>query len=399
MNIVWLTPEIPYPAIGGRNGVYNRIVQLGKRHNIFLFSIIYPDDDKQLGYDEMNQHCKEVHFYNRGQYKIKSMIRCLCEPHCVATRVNKQIKTDIEKCCDNNNIDIIIMDFPHMFKDVINTIKKRNIPLTIQQHNIEFLTMRSLSQVKSMSWLKKPIYYLESKRLEWYEKHIYKSNLIKSFSFFSESDKSFFEKNLKVTQKCSVIPLGANLVSTNVSSFYNQKKNILFVGKMSAVPNIDAAIWFAKKVFPLIKSKVEDAELYIIGANPSDNVLSLENDSIHVPGGYEQPDEYYENSMLVVVPVFNGGGVKGKLLEAIAFKRPVVATEHGIGGTKFEKDLHVKVSDNIEIFAEYCIDILNNPQNYTEMVDKANKLFGECYTWKSIGESYERFLQETIRIS
>lgn len=46
MNIIWLTPEIPYPPIGGRNGVYSRIVQLSKDNNIFLFSIAYNESEK-----------------------------------------------------------------------------------------------------------------------------------------------------------------------------------------------------------------------------------------------------------------------------------------------------------------------------------------------------------------
>lgn len=46
MNIAWLTPEIPYPPVGGRNGVYNRIVQLSKYNSIFLLSIAYDEQEK-----------------------------------------------------------------------------------------------------------------------------------------------------------------------------------------------------------------------------------------------------------------------------------------------------------------------------------------------------------------
>ena len=300
------------------------------------------------------------------------------------------------KCCQENDIDIIVMDFPHMFRNLLPVLKKMDIPVTVQQHNIEYLTMRSLSKIKNMSLIKRLVYYLESKRLEWYEKGVYKRDIIRSFSFFSETDKVFFENKLKVKQKCEVIPLGANTCENALNPFYAQQKNIMFVGKMSGEANTAAAVWYTRNVFPIVKNKIPEAKLYIVGAEPGEEVKALANDSVIVTGGYDKPDSHYENSMLVIVPVFNGGGVKGKLLEAVSFKRPIVATVHGIGGTKFKKDIHVKVSDDIQGFAEQCIDILSNPMEYREMVEKAYDLFICEYTWTSIGVKYENFLQETI---
>ena len=61
-------------------------------------------------------------------------------------------------------------------------------------------------------------------------------------------------------------------------------KIILFVGKMSAEPNIDAVTWFSKEVFPNIKKEMLDVKFYIVGRDPSDAIKKLASDSITVIG-------------------------------------------------------------------------------------------------------------------
>ena len=60
MNIVWLTPEIPYPPYGGRNGVFHRIEQLSRYNKIYLFSIAYSEEEKKTESD-MRKYCKEAY--------------------------------------------------------------------------------------------------------------------------------------------------------------------------------------------------------------------------------------------------------------------------------------------------------------------------------------------------
>lgn len=196
MNIAWLTPEVPFPPIGGRNGVYNRIVQLSKKNNIFLFSIAYNSEEKN-NTTEMERYCTEVHFYDRSTNKVLTLFKSLFMPYSVASRYRQDIVNELNQLVEEKKIDIVIVDFPNMVKNVV-AIKRSNptLVITINQHNVEYIRMRDMKHVKSISGIKRLAYYLESFRLERYERKIYKSNIFSGITFFSEEDYKFFEKKI-----------------------------------------------------------------------------------------------------------------------------------------------------------------------------------------------------------
>ena len=108
MNIVWLTPEIPYPPIGGRNGVFNRIVQMSKYNTIYLFSIAYSKEEKATS-EEMRKYCADVKYYNRNESRIKKLLKSIFLPYSVASRTLPEIKMDMKKLFENTRIDVVIV--------------------------------------------------------------------------------------------------------------------------------------------------------------------------------------------------------------------------------------------------------------------------------------------------
>ena len=396
MNIVWLTPEIPYPPIGGRNGVYNRIVQLSKYNNIYLFSIAYSEEEVNSS-KSMEQYCVEVHYYNRFESKLNNLLKSITMPFSVATRYINSLKSDLEHILTEQDIDVVIDDFPNMAKNLTDIISKKKIYCTLNQHNIEYLRMRGMANVKTIPFYKRLAYYLESFRLEAYEKYIYSSGMFKSITFFSQDDLKLFQKRWgNYVLKLELFPLGANRIDGYKE--FDGEHTLLFVGRLDniAIPNVEAVRWFCDKVFPYILEVVPDAKLIIAGANPSDVVMSYASENVEIIPNYKDIIDIYLKSDCVILPILSGGGVKGKLLEAIAMKKIIISTNHGIEGTKFEKGKHVLYGENERDFAKKCIDAMFHKDNYRGMVDEAYNLFLTDYEWEAIGKKYHQFLlQET----
>lgn len=391
MNIAWLTPEIPFPPIGGRNGVYNRIVQLSKYNQIYLYSIAYSEKEKTLAF-EMEPYCKEVHYYNRNESKVKNIAKSILLPFSVATRTIKQLNADLKALVDKINIDLIIIDFPNMALNLRGIDKK--IYVTLNEHNIEYARMRSMAKIKTISVIKRLAYYLESYRLEAFEKRLYYSDAFQSITFFSKKDMSDFQKKWKgIKAELRVFPLGANNGTNDVD--INDKKRLLFIGRLDsiAIPNVEAAIWMAKKVFPHIKQSVPEVKLIIAGANPSDEVIALgEDEDIIIIPNYASMSQVYSLSDIVILPLLSGGGVKGKLLEAASFGKIIVSTDHGIEGTDFRHMEQVIVANSEEEFSDACVSILCNPKGYIKLAKQSNQLFKNEYEWGAIGSQYNEFL-------
>lgn len=113
-----------------------------------------------------------------------------------------------------------------------------------------------------------------------------------------------------------------------------ERKDLMFVGGFNHPPNIDAVLWFAKEVFPIILKNHPNIHWYIIGSNPPDEILALADENIIVTGfvSDEELEHYYQNCRLAVVPLRYGAGVKGKVIEAIYHQCPLLTTSIGAEG-------------------------------------------------------------------
>lgn len=394
MNILWLTPEIPYPPYGGRNGVYNRIVQLSKYHDIYLFSIAYSEEERKTS-NEMAHYCREVKYYNRSESKVKTLLKSMILPYSVASRMLRQIVRDIEELSSRIHIDAVIIDFPNMALNV-KKIAKRDVFVTLNQHNVEYKRMRDMVNIRTISIFKRIAYYIESFRLEIYESWLYRSGLNDSITFFSEDDMKFFKNRWPDCKSdLKVFPLGANHLESIPAP---ENHSLLFVGRLDevAVTNVEAVMWFYDKVLPSVKEKIKDVKFIIAGANPSQRIMNIASENIIVIPNYKDLQKIYSQADCVVLPLLSGGGVKGKLLEAAALKRTIITTSKGIEGTKFQDDKHVFLADTPEEFANACIAALENPESCADKIEESYNLFEKCYSWKIIGMKYARYLEGMI---
>ena len=115
---------------------------------------------------------------------------------------------------------------------------------------------------------------------------------------------------------------------------------------MDTVANRDAAIYFAKKVFPLLKKENKKLKFIIIGARSSKEVLKLRKiEGIKVTGFVKDPYEYLKASKVVVAPIRFGAGMQNKILEGMALKKQVVITSLGAQAIKGKNGEHFLVAD------------------------------------------------------
>lgn len=391
MKLFWVVPECPFPSnTGGRIVMWKRIEYMSKENDIYLFSIVDDEDERQYK-EEIEKYCKKVYFFPRSNIAT-SCLKSIFEPYPAVSRWNKAMKNCIKELYDSVHPDFIIVDFPQMIGVLPRNILKKG-RVVLNQHNIEHLSMRSLSN-DIQNPFKKFIYKCVAKQMEKYEERIYSKKRILLYTFVSISDKDFFEKKYKM-YNTFLVPVGAEIDGCTFLN-ENNSHNLAFVGKMSYPPNEEGAFWLIDKVFPLINKKVKDAKLFIVGKEPSERLLSRNSESVVITGFVESVVPYYEKCSVIAVPVMTGGGVNVKLLEAIGFGKIVVTTEKGINGTLFKKDEHVLVTDNLEAFADYCINAILYPKTYDGMLGRAKKLLQDNYNWQGIAGSFEKKLSELL---
>ncbi len=136
-------------------------------------------------------------------------------------------------------------------------------------------------------------------------------------------------------------------------------KSILFVGGFGHSPNIDAAVWFVKKIFPLIRRAHPDSRLSLVGSQPKPEVLQLAGDGVKVVGwvSEEELKACYAAARVAVVPLRFGAGIKLKTVEALAAGAPLATTAVGAQGLQGLAGI-CSVEDDPEKFAAAVIRLL-----------------------------------------
>jgi sugar transferase (PEP-CTERM/EpsH1 system associated) len=182
----------------------------------------------------------------------------------------------------------------------------------------------------------------------------------------------------------TVIPNGVDTRAYKALPHRAGGPSLLFVGNMVYRPNIDAMLYFCANIFPLIKRQVPKVELWIVGLNPPEEIRQLSSDRIHVTGQVSELKPYYQASQVCIVPLRAGSGTRLKILEAMAFGRPVVSTSVGCEGLDVRDGVHLFVADSAELFAQRTIELLTNPVLRDSFASRSRALVRERYDWDVI---------------
>ena len=141
-------------------------------------------------------------------------------------------------------------------------------------------------------------------------------------------------------------------IEDHVASFAS-RQDVMFVGSYRHPPNVDAALWLGKEIFPRIRAKRPDIRLHLVGDYATDAIAALAQvDGIVVHGHVPDLDALIDRMRVNLAPLRFGAGVKGKISHSLARGLPVVATGCAIEGMRLQAGEEVLVSDDADGFAE-----------------------------------------------
>lgn len=139
------------------------------------------------------------------------------------------------------------------------------------------------------------------------------------------------------------------------------REGILFVAGFGHPPNVDGAVWFVHSVLPHIRRARPDVKVTLAGSNPSDEVLALAGERVNVTGfvSDEMLASLYDSSRVAIAPLRFGGGMKGKVLEAMRHGLPLVTTPTGLQGLA-DATGFTYAEDDAEEFAVRVVRLLDD---------------------------------------
>lgn len=283
---------------------------------------------------------------------------------------------------NGTELSAIILSRPHIAIEFIESSRRHSAaPLLYYGHDIHYLRL-------DLELAVKPKKDTEDDRMRFstLEHKIWKS--VDSIFYFSETEvehtKAWLTAN-NGSARVYKVPLYSYtaLPPEHPEENIRCRQDIVFVAGFGHPPNIDGAIWFIKEILPRIQARHPDVKLYLAGSNPTDEIKAMNSDNIIVTGFLSEEDlaRLYRTTRVVVAPLRFGGGVKGKVIEAMWYGVPCVTTSVGLQGLDSVKEFSF-YSDEPSSFADAVSLLLDDDEEWHRI-----SLFGQSFIKDNFTES------------
>lgn len=140
---------------------------------------------------------------------------------------------------------------------------------------------------------------------------------------------------------------------------------MLFVGHLGYQPNVAAAKRLANNILPLVRRTFPQARLILAGRQPDPSVKSLAvSPGVEVIENPQGLSPLFARSHLSVMPLAAGGGTRIKILEAMAWGLPVVATAVAAEGQGFRDGAEIAIAETDEALVWSIIALCSEPEQF-----------------------------------
>ncbi len=389
-RILWLTAYLPH---SGRHAGAGRMLQLLKRlsrkYRITLLSFLETDDEAEF-LPEVSTYCEEVHVMRRIPPPRWRLF--VYEPFDEFD--TPQMREAMHACLEETDFDLIQLEYTQMagYAD-----KAYGIKSLLTKHEVDFAACARRARTESNPWTK----------LRWF--HNYFQVLDREIRLLRRVDAAICMTEpdaQELRRYCATVPV--HVINTGVDLEYFQPPGqpesaprIVFVGAFQHLPNVDAMVHFCREILPLIRARIPETELLIVGSKPAPAILSLADiPGVQVTGSVPDIRPAMAASSVYVVPLRLGVGIRGKILEAWAMGMAVVATSVACAGLQYEDGTNLLLADSAELFASQVVALLKDPEQRRRLGAAGRKTAERLYGWDASAQKldllYQRYMRKAV---
>jgi glycosyltransferase involved in cell wall biosynthesis len=198
------------------------------------------------------------------------------------------------------------------------------------------------------------------------------------------------------TENLSRVEYTEPVHSLEISNDTTMSYQVIHLGTMFWLPNIEGVMWFSQHVWPQVLKKIPHAKFTIIGKNPPLKIQNLanENSSIHVTGFVRELQPFLDDAVGMVVPLKSGSGMRVKILDAWRWGVPVISTSIGAEGIKIEDGKNILIADSAQEFAKAVIRLMEEPGLRLALRQNGRRWIEDLYDWRKGYELWDTIYRE-----
>jgi O-antigen biosynthesis protein len=285
------------------------------------------------------------------------------------------------------DLDAVLLSRPHIAIDFIKAVREHTrAPLLYYGHDVHHLRIEDRLRLSPGD----PVLRAECNEARKLEHKVWQ--LVDVVYYPSESEtqhvRAWLDEHAPKVRSHTVPAYAYDSFPEHPAENLHERHGLIFVAGFGHPPNADAAVWFVREVLPFIRKLRPQIQLDLVGSNPSDAVKALHGEGITVTGFVtdEELAARYGSARVVVAPLRYGGGMKGKVIEAMRFGVPCVTTSAGVQGLA-HADAFLVATDDAADFAEQVLRYLDDDNAWRQASaagqDFVRTHFTEAAQWRA----------------
>jgi glycosyltransferase involved in cell wall biosynthesis len=366
---------------------------LTARHEIHLLSFVSPQDDLSAA-GALRDACASIDTVLEPVRGVRERLWTALasrQPDLAHRLASPAFVQALEVVLGRYAFDVIQFEgiemIPYLSQVVEHARRLHKRPrLVLDEHNAEYVLQRRVCEMdarRPRRWPSALYSFVQWLKLRRYE--AWACRQVDAVVAVSDVDASALRR-IAPDADISVVPNGLDVQS--YASFASAEalppQSLVFTGTMDYRPNVDAALWFAQHVYPLIQGCVPEAWFYIVGRRPHRRLNVLQDvPGIVLTGGVPDTRPYIGAAAVYVIPLLSGGGTRFKVLEAMSMRCPIVSTSMGCDGFPVVSGREVLLADEPEAFAAHVVGLLNDGDQ-RRALGEAGLGFAGRYDWTAI---------------
>ena len=389
MRILWLKTEFLHPVDkGGRIRSYHMLREIAKQHHVTYLTL---DDgtaaaDAESLASEYAAQVIRIPFTPPARASA-GFVAALAGnvmsslPYAVARYRSEPMRRAIAAA--STEADLVVCDF---LAPAVNMPLETGVPTLLFQHNVEAMIWERHAEV-STSRVRRAYMREQFRRMAAFE-----AAACRRFDrvvAVSPQDADVMRDRYGV-QHVSHVPTGVDVEYFSASgSAATPAPAIVFTGSMDWMPNDDAMLWFCADILPLVRARIPDLVVTIVGRAPSARLVALASDRrVEVTGRVADVRPYLERASVFIVPMRVGGGTRLKIFEAMAMGLPVVSTTVGAEGLPVSDGLTAVLRDDPQGFANALVNVLVDDELRRRISENGRRMVRERYGWAGVADAF-----------
>lgn len=390
MRILIVTPRLPWPPTDGGRIAMGRLAQ-SLSHAGATVEILSLNPRKHRGEPAgpLPITAVDIDTSRKGMPILRALTTGT--PYIIGRFVSRELGRALVEMLKRFDPDIVQIESPFILPYAPLVRRHSRARISLRSLNVEFRIWEGLERIEPQP-LRRLALRRVARSLASYEVRV--MNRLDAVVPISGADADDF-RALGLTTPVHVVPCGVDLDEGPAAA--GEPNTVGFIGSLDFLPNQDAVRWILDELWPRIPAALPEARLSIAGSAPPAWITDRAGEHVQILGNVPDAAAFVRSLRVVIAPLFAGGGMRIKVLEAMALGKAVVATAIGAGGIDVTDGHDIVLAEDAGKFADAVVRLLRDPAEAARLGAAARSSVATRYDNDSLGRGLLRFYESLIR--